>query len=107
MAGREVGSEIHRLVHEMERVDCALATHLRAVHDDVKGSGRSGSGALPLTYARAQIKSWCNAHRGMYDPEVLSSTMMAVDTMSRRDLAALLRGLAAQLKANRKRRPAA
>ncbi len=105
MARRQAGSEIHRLVHEIERVDSALAKHLHNVHAGVRNSLPGGRGALPLTYARAQIKSWCVAHRGKYDPEVLAATIMAVDTMTRRELATLLRGLAA-LKDSR-RRPAA
>lgn len=107
MARRKAGSGIHRLVREMERVDCALAEHLQALH--VKGKrSRTGGRRIPsLDYARSQIKAWCVAHRGKYDAEVLASTIMAVDTMTRRELAGLLRGLAGRLKADRQRRPAA
>lgn len=107
MARRKAGSEIHRLVHEMERVDCALAEHLQGLHAKRTRSRTGGSRTPPLDFARAQIKAWCAAHHGKYDAEVLASTIMAVDTMTRRELAALLRGLAWRLKAERRRRPAA
>lgn len=105
MSQLKAGSEIDHLVREMERVDDALAAHLQELSHD-SASAASRDSLPPLEFARTQIKAWCAAGRGRYDAEVLASTAMAVDTMTREELVLLLRALLQHSKPVR-RRPAA
>lgn len=99
---QRAASGTDRLLGEMERVDRGLARHLRATHPRPFGQERRGS-LPPLDYARVQIKAWCEARSGEYDAEVLASTLLAIDTMDRCELAAFLRRLLGRRKAQYRR----
>jgi hypothetical protein len=90
---RDGSSEVDHLLVEMDRVDDGLARHLSQC-------ASSTNGASPSQYVRMQIKAWCAAagRRGLYDPEVLGSLMMAVDTMDEDELSGVIRGLAERLR---------
>jgi len=98
-------AEMNHLVNEMERMDDDLALHLTT---EFAARARSGNIQAPLEFARLQIHAWCAraARQGAYDAEVLASTMMAIDTMDREDLVAMIRALV-QRAHDTTRRPAA
>lgn len=98
-------AELDHLINEMERMDEDLARHLAA---EFEARSRAGAPLAPIEFARLQIRAWCAqaSRQGAYDAEVIGSMAMAVDTMGRQDLAALIRSLAFIVR-DTPRRPAA
>jgi hypothetical protein len=98
-------AEMDHLIGEMDRMDEDLARHIA---DEFEAVRRTGSPSGTLEFARLQIQAWCAraARQQLYDSEVLASTMMAIESMDRRELAEMIRVLAYRARST-PRRPAA